>query len=92
MIQAGSHPDLRWPDLGRNRTDLANFYESNQFALAWIKEGRITPQARAVIDALQHADGRGLDAEDYDGSRWADRVARLQSANPAPSAAGFRAL
>jgi len=85
MIQTGSHPDLRWPDFSRYQTDLANFYESDKYALAWIKEGSITPQARALIDEFRQAESRGLDAEDYDGSRWADRVARLQSANPAPS-------
>ena len=37
------------------------------FGLAWVKYGRITPQARGVIAAIQNAAGRGLNDEDYDG-------------------------
>ncbi|MGA8490701.1 MAG: L,D-transpeptidase family protein, partial [Terriglobales bacterium] len=44
-------------------------------------------QALTVIDVLKQADSKGLNAEDYDGSRWADRIARLrQSAAPADRA------
>jgi murein L,D-transpeptidase YcbB/YkuD len=89
MIQAGNLPDLRWPDFGNYRVDLTNFYESSRFELAWVKEGRITPQARGVIEAFRNAEGRGLNAEDYDNPRWADRVAMLQGTNPAPTAVDF---
>jgi murein L,D-transpeptidase YcbB/YkuD len=87
FIQAGNLPELRWPDFGNYRDDLTNFYEDSGFGLAWVKYGRITPQARGVIAAIQNAAGRGLNDEDYDGPRWDARVAMLESANPAPSPA-----
>jgi len=37
--------------------------------LAWVRDGQPTPQALAIIEALQQAGGKGLDSEDYDGSR-----------------------
>lgn len=87
LIQAGSLPELRRPDFGGYRPDLTKFYEYNNLKLAWIKKGRITSQVLAVIEALRNAEAKGLDADDYDGPRWADRVAGLQRANAPPSAA-----
>jgi murein L,D-transpeptidase YcbB/YkuD len=46
-----------------------------------------TQQAQTLIDVLKQADAKGLNAEDYDGSRWTDRLARLrQSPSPAERA------
>jgi murein L,D-transpeptidase YcbB/YkuD len=87
MIQAGNASDLRWPDFSKLRGDLTNFYASSGYGLAWLKQGRATPQAQAVIEVLQNAEGRGLNAEDYDGSRWPQRIQMLQRPEPPPSAA-----
>jgi murein L,D-transpeptidase YcbB/YkuD len=92
MIQAGNVPDLRWPDFSKLRGDLTNFYGPSGYGLAWVKEGRATLQAHAAIEALQRAEGRGLNAEDYDGPKWAQRLQMLQRSDPPPSAsdlAGF---
>jgi L,D-transpeptidase YcbB len=86
MIQAGRLAELRWPDFGDFRPPLADFYQFRQYALAWVKDGKPTAQARVVIEAVLHADERGLEAEDYDGRRWADRIAALQGLHPGPSA------
>jgi murein L,D-transpeptidase YcbB/YkuD len=87
MIQAGNLPDLRLPDFSKFRGDLINFYGPWGNGLAWVKEGRATSQAQAAIGALQDADAKGLDAEDYDGPRWAPRIQMLQRSDPPPSAA-----
>lgn len=42
-------------------------YTSTDDSLAWIHDGRATPQAREVLDRLQHAEEKGLDPDDYDG-------------------------
>ena len=48
------------------------------YSLAWIRQGQPTPQAREMIEILQQADLQGLRADDYDSSRWPERLARLQ--------------
>jgi murein L,D-transpeptidase YcbB/YkuD len=42
-------------------------YASTQHSLLWIKDGRPTPQAREVLNRLQHAQEKGLDPDDYGG-------------------------
>jgi murein L,D-transpeptidase YcbB/YkuD len=44
-----------------------------------------TPQAQQVIAILLQADQKGLSADDYDGPRWADRLAKLNPATSQPS-------
>lgn len=85
LSASGSLPELRWPDFSPYRIPVANFYEPAGFAPAWTREGEPTSQARAVIRVLQSARAKGLDPEDYDGSRWATRLARLRPTNGKPS-------
>jgi murein L,D-transpeptidase YcbB/YkuD len=87
IVAAGRLSDLRWPDFSDYRIHVATFYESAAYAPAWLRNNEPTPQAQTVIDVLKQADSNGLNAEDYDGSRWADRLARLrQSPSPADQA------
>ncbi len=81
LIEAGTLADLRWPNFTDYRDDAKSFYESSNYSLAWLKDGRPTSQALAVITALEQADQVGLGAEDYDGPRWKDRIARLSGGN-----------
>ena len=46
-----------------------------------------TPQARQVIALMLQADQKGLSADDYDGSRWNDRLAKLKPATRQPTEA-----
>jgi murein L,D-transpeptidase YcbB/YkuD len=84
IAAAGRLPDLRWPDFSDYRTHVTNFYDSISYASAWLNNDQPTQQAQAVIDVLKQADSKGLNAEDYDSSRWADRVARLRQ-SPLPA-------
>jgi hypothetical protein len=77
LIEAGTLRELRWPRFADYRDDVKSFYESSNYSLAWLNDGRPTRQALAVITALRQADQIGLDAEDYDCFRWNDRIARL---------------
>ena len=75
----GQLRELRWPNFSDYREHVQNFYQPSGYMPAWIHDGQPTPQALAVIDLLKQADTQGLDPEDYDGFRWADRVARLDT-------------
>jgi len=83
-ISSGSFPDLRWPDFSDYRQHVKKFYELNGNSLWWVNGMEPTPQARQVITLMLQADQKGLAADDYDGSRWNDRLARLKPATTQP--------
>jgi murein L,D-transpeptidase YcbB/YkuD len=77
IADSARNPDLRWPDFTPYKTEFAKFYETNGYSLSWFRNGQLRPQGLALIEVLKNANSRGLDAEDYDGPRWTDRLARL---------------
>jgi len=80
IVDSGRNADLRWPDFPFYKAEVAKLYEMNSYALLWVQNGRIRPQGQAVIELLQNADAKGLDPEDYDGSRWQGRLLQLGQA------------
>lgn len=91
IVATGQLADLRWPDFSDYQVRVRNFYEPSAYALAWTQRGAPTPQALNVIEALQQADSKGLHAEDYDGPRWADRLAHIRQPPSAATDARFDA-
>jgi murein L,D-transpeptidase YcbB/YkuD len=85
IIQAGKLPDLRWPDFSDYDKHLQKFYDSYAYSLPWVRGMQPTPQAQQVIAILSQAEQKGLSADDYDGPRWADRLAKLKPAASQPS-------
>ena len=85
LAAAGILPELRWPNFTACRNDVARFYESRNYAAAWVRDGQATPQAQAIIRILRDAASKGLDPEDYDGSRWNERLTRLCGRGAQPS-------
>jgi len=85
LIAAGTLPDLRWPNFTDYRDDVKKFYEQGGNSLAWIQNGKASPQAVAMILLFQQAATKGLNPEDYDASRWDARLAKLQPTAPKPS-------
>jgi len=83
-IEAGELSDLRWPNFTSYREQARQFYAPS-FALAWTSNGAPTAQAQALIQELQRAEEKGLEPEDYDASRWAERLARFSSVAPVSS-------
>jgi L,D-transpeptidase YcbB len=77
--------DLRWPDFAPYKAEFSKFYDVNGNSLVWVQNGQVRPQALAVIEILKNANSRGLDPEDYDGSRWPGRLLKLQQ-NPSEQA------
>jgi L,D-transpeptidase YcbB len=77
IVDSGRNADLRWSDFTPYKTDVAKLYETNGYSLLWVQNGRVRPQGLAVIELLQNAEAKGLDPEDYDGSRWQGRLLKL---------------
>src|SRR6185312_4269069 len=84
LMEAGELPELRWPDFTNYREQVRQFY-GTAFSPAWTINSVPTQQARALIQALQRAEEKGLEPEDYDASHWANRLARFASADPVSS-------
>ncbi|MBZ5570182.1 MAG: L,D-transpeptidase family protein [Acidobacteriia bacterium] len=78
LVRAGRIDNLRWPDFSDFRNDVEKFYSRLEYAPAWLRAGRASSQALQMIAILQEADSEGLRAEDYDSSRWAERLAHLR--------------
>jgi murein L,D-transpeptidase YcbB/YkuD len=78
IIQKGRLDELQWADFSDRRSDLTSVYRPSEYSPLWLRDGRPTPQALQLITILQDADSEGLSPEDYDSSRWPERVRRLQ--------------
>jgi len=87
IIQAGNLSDLRWPNFSDYDKHVQKFYESYGYSLPWVKGMEPSAQAQQVIALLLKAEQEGLSAEDYDGPRWSDRLAKLKPATVQPSEA-----
>jgi L,D-transpeptidase YcbB len=77
IADAARNPNLRWPDFTPYKSEFGKFYSTNGYSLNWIQNGKVRPQGLAVIQVLENANTRGLDPEDYDGSRWPTRLSKL---------------
>lgn len=86
LLQAAKLPDLNRPDFTSVQAEAEAFYQAAGGTLPWIHQGAPTPQALAIIQALQTADSEGLLPEDYDGPRWDARIAQLAQSRPRESA------
>ena len=84
-IDSGNLAQLRWPDFSDYRRLVKEFYDSYGNSLPWVRGMQPTPQAQQVIARLLQADQKGLSAEDYDGPRWTDRLAKLKPVASQPS-------
>jgi murein L,D-transpeptidase YcbB/YkuD len=89
IIQTPTLPELRWPNFSDYDKHVEKFYESYGYSLPWVSNLQPTAQAQQVIAVLLRAEDKGLSADDYDGSRWADRLAKLKSAPSEADAVRF---
>lgn len=85
IVQAGYLAEMRWPDFSDYRKHVVKFYESYGYSLPWVRGMQPTPQAQEAIVLLLKADQKGLSAEDYDGSRWNARLAKLRPTAQRPT-------
>jgi murein L,D-transpeptidase YcbB/YkuD len=89
IVDSGRNADLRWPDFTPYKAEVAKLYEASGYSLLWVQNIRVRPQGLAVIALLQNADAKGLDAEDYDGSRWQGRILKLAQNPTEPDLISF---
>jgi len=73
LVASGKLVSLRWPDFRDASGDTAKFYADRGYAPAWVDGTGPTAQANLVVSILQNAAQKGLNAEDYDASRWQAR-------------------
>jgi murein L,D-transpeptidase YcbB/YkuD len=86
-INSGTLPDLRWPDFSDYSKHVEKFYGISGGSLWWVSGMEPTAQARQMIALMLQADQKALSADDYDGPRWSDRLARLKPATTQPAEA-----
>ena len=85
IVDAGNLADMRWPDFSDYGKLVKEFYDSYGNSLPWVRGMQPTPQAQQAIAILLQADQKGLSAEDYDGPRWRDRLAKLKPTASEPT-------
>jgi L,D-transpeptidase YcbB len=78
-VDTSKVPNLRWPNFSDYEQIISTFYDDRNYEVAWTRDGAPTATATAFIQQFQHADEKGLIPEDYDASRWTERVQALQS-------------
>ena len=77
MLDAKELTSLRWPNFSDYQPIVAKFYDDRNYEIAWTRDGAPTASTNGFIKAFQDAGAEGLIPEDYDASRWADRVQKL---------------
>jgi len=65
-LNEGKQVRLKWSSISDVRVPLMSLYKNNQFEPIWVRNGKLTQQAEAVIGFLSGAKDLGLDPEDYD--------------------------
>jgi L,D-transpeptidase YcbB len=89
MVTSGKLEGMRWPDFSDYRDWLQKFYEPTGYAPVWLQGTQLVPQAQSLIDRFKDAGKKGLDPEDYDASRWEERIRSLRDPSNALAVARF---
>jgi L,D-transpeptidase YcbB len=70
IISAGLLAELRRPDFASVREAAAKLYSRSRYSPLWIRDGRPTAQAHAMVAQFQQAALKGLDPTNYYAPRW----------------------
>ncbi len=70
---------LKWPNYADDQAAVQKFYDDRDEELAWTRGGKPTAQATRLIEMFGDAAKKGLEPEDYDASRWAARLQKLEA-------------
>ena len=81
IVRSGTLADLRWPGLADCRDQVQRLYEAENYAPIWDRNGQVTPQALAIVAALENSQQKGLNQQDYDASLWPSRLNALKTAS-----------
>ena len=69
---------MKWANFTDYQQEVQQFYANRNWELAWTRDGKPTDAASRLIDIFGDAAKKGLQPEDYDASRWAERVNSLR--------------
>jgi L,D-transpeptidase YcbB len=89
IVTSAQLESMRWPNFVDYRTWVQKFYEPTAFAPAWVEGTEPRPIALSLIELFRNAGEKGLNPEDYDASRWGDRIQALKAASAPSSVARF---
>jgi L,D-transpeptidase YcbB len=70
---------LRWPNFGDDQAAVLKFYNDRDDELAWTRGGTPTMATAELLELFKDAATKGLNPEDYDTSRWAGRLKKLDT-------------
>jgi murein L,D-transpeptidase YcbB/YkuD len=89
LVTSGKLEEMRWPNFSDYRDSIQEFYEPTGFAPAWVQGSQPLPQALSLIELFKNAWRKGFDPEDYDASRWEQRIGALNSSAGGAAMARF---
>jgi murein L,D-transpeptidase YcbB/YkuD len=92
VVAAGRNPAMRWPRLTDVRAGADSLYAAAGGRPLWVRDGGVTPAARALIAALGQAETRGLDPRDYDAAALDSLARTLGPSSSDATLAGFDAM
>jgi L,D-transpeptidase YcbB len=78
IASKGTLAELTFPNFPDYSQQVQAFYQAVNYSPVWVRLGGAIPQALAMITAFQGSRQKGLNPEDYDASRWPQRLAKLQ--------------
>ena len=85
-----AHPWLRSHVFPGFEPPLRRLYESTELEPIWVRDGKPTAQAGAMIAAFDSAEARGLSSQDYDVATLRDAAQRLtNTSSPSDEEIGF---
>ncbi len=70
--------NMKWSNFADYQQEVQQFYGDRNWELAWTRDGKPTETATRLIDIFGDAAKKGLQPDDYDASRWAERVNGLK--------------
>lgn len=79
VVSSPQLPILQWTNYSDYQLQVKTFYDARSNALAWTDEGKLTSQASTLIEAFSNSYQKGLRPDDYDASRWQQRVDRIKT-------------
>jgi murein L,D-transpeptidase YcbB/YkuD len=89
LVTSGNLEGMRWPNFSDYRSWLQRFYEPAGYAPVWTQGSQPVPQALSLIELFKNAGRKGLDPEDYDASRWEERIRLLHDSSNSSAVAHF---
>ena len=81
LLELPDSSDEQAPTSDMFGSEVQEFYACLGYSLPWISDGKPTVQALRIVEELKHADEKGLNPRDYDGTLWAARLAAISNSN-----------